>query len=475
MSERLGELVGSRRVIYGLALFGCVLRLFHFLRDPSLWHDEAALVVNVLNKDFAALLGPLQWNEAAPPLFLWLERAAVLAFGDSTYALRLVPVLASCFSLLLLAATVRRLLGPWSAFWAVLLFVASDRLCWHAAEAKPYAVDVLVACAALFAAVRLSDWPLLHRLALLTFASPFAIFLSFPACFVCGALLLYFGPEVWRAGWRPRLLYAVWGLLIAGSFALLYFGPVQAQRNDALEGCWQGHFPDWSRPWRLPVWSLAGTCEVVRYCFKPFGNIFAPLALIGAVWLGPAGRRRELLLLAGPLALAWLAALSHGYPYGGSRLEIFAAPGLAILLAAGVEPVRQWCRARWRWGSVAVLVLLLTPLGETLRFVVTPWPRTDAAEAADYILTRRGPHDQIAANHWEYVYYFRHQISACEELALESHTSGGRIWMAFSTPDRGEQHRFRTALASRGRILERKKFTFTSVYLIETDAVRSVE
>src|SRR5260221_8624366 len=82
--------------VYLLALLGSLLRFFHCLRDPSVWHDEAALIVNVLSKDFAALLGPLEWNEAAPPLFLWLERAVVLTLGDSTYALRLIPMLASC-------------------------------------------------------------------------------------------------------------------------------------------------------------------------------------------------------------------------------------------------------------------------------------------------------------------------------------------------------------------------------------------
>src|SRR6185369_7493650 len=82
-----------------LIALGWALRLAHYLRDPSVWHDEAALIVNVLRYDFAELLGPLLWNEAAPPLFLWLERAVMLILGDSTMALRLVPFVASCAAL----------------------------------------------------------------------------------------------------------------------------------------------------------------------------------------------------------------------------------------------------------------------------------------------------------------------------------------------------------------------------------------
>ena len=77
-------------------------------RDPAVWHDEAAMILNVLAKDFGALLGPLLHYEAAPPLFLWLEKACVLLLGDSTYALRLPSLLASCGSLVVLAWLARR-------------------------------------------------------------------------------------------------------------------------------------------------------------------------------------------------------------------------------------------------------------------------------------------------------------------------------------------------------------------------------
>src|SRR5437764_7800809 len=129
-----------RNTLRWLVALGCGLRLFHYLRDPSVWHDEAALIVNVLRHDFWQLLGPLQWNEAAPPLFLWLERAIVLLLGDSTFALRLLPMLAGCAALILLAATAKRVLPPRGAFWSVLLFAVSDRLLWYACEATPYSL-----------------------------------------------------------------------------------------------------------------------------------------------------------------------------------------------------------------------------------------------------------------------------------------------------------------------------------------------
>src|SRR6478609_6762568 len=92
----------SRFLIF-VAAAGVGLRAFHFVRDPSMWHDEAALVLNVLQKRFGELLGPLRFAEAAPPLFLWIERAVSLSLGDTSLALRFVPFIASCLVVALVA------------------------------------------------------------------------------------------------------------------------------------------------------------------------------------------------------------------------------------------------------------------------------------------------------------------------------------------------------------------------------------
>src|SRR5947208_4190204 len=93
-----------RRFLLLLVIAAAIaVRTFHFARDPSMWHDEAALVLNVLQKGFGELLGRLRFAEAAPPLFLWLERAVSLSFGDSTFVLRLLPFAASCLLVVLFA------------------------------------------------------------------------------------------------------------------------------------------------------------------------------------------------------------------------------------------------------------------------------------------------------------------------------------------------------------------------------------
>jgi 4-amino-4-deoxy-L-arabinose transferase-like glycosyltransferase len=450
-----------------LTAFGLVLRLVHYLRNPSVWHDEAALIDNVLSLDFNQLLGALRWNEAAPVMFLWVERAIARLLGDSTYALRFVPLLASLATMFLVADAARRLLSERAALWAVFLVAVSDRLLWHACEAKPYAVDGMLGAAALWFFTATASWPLARRLLVVIFVSPAMMFLSYPACFVCGGLMLAWLPAAVRSGTRERLLYIAWVGVVLSAFTLLYFGPMRAQRTGPIEQCWTGHFPTWSKPWTVPIWSVANTFEVFRYGFMPWGNLLAVLGLVGVVAIWRVGRRTGVFLVLSSLALAWFAACLHGYPYGGSRLEVFAVPGLALMMGAGIEAALDWLRGRTRWGFVLALALILSPAGLTLRNLAVPWPRADAAGAAEYILAHRLPTDAIVANHWEFTYYFRHCPDAWQFLDEGLPTGENRVWVAFIAPDESIRQAAIDHLAKFGRIEERREFKFTSVILLD--------
>ncbi|HEV3023004.1 MAG TPA: hypothetical protein VGX76_11065, partial [Pirellulales bacterium] len=321
-----------------LAALGIVLRLYHFLREPSLWHDEAALVLNVLNKDFGELLGPLLFSEAAPPLFLWLQRVAVLTLGDGVDALRLLPLAASCAAMVLMVPVARHCLAPASACWAVLLFACSDRLLWHACEAKQYAVEAFLTVALVALYLRTLAWPLVRRIVLFALLAPLVVWLAYPGCFLYGGILIAFLTEVRRArrpaGW---LAYGLLSASVLGSFVLLLAGPVHAQRDRTIVECWQGmqQFPDWRHPAGVPFWMLRSTLDLVGYVCKPVGQLLAPLAVVGAVALWRRGARDALVLLLVPLGLALVASCFETYPYGGMRVMVYAAPAVVLLVAAG--------------------------------------------------------------------------------------------------------------------------------------------
>ena len=457
----------SAILVGGAILLGLALRTYHYLRDPVVWHDEAALIVNVLALDFVELLGPLRHAEAAPPLFLWLERATALLLGDGTLALRLPPFLASIAALALIAWTAWREMGPAAAAWAVFLIACSDRLLWHACEAKPYALDVLCATVllALFSATR--EWRIGRRAWAFVPLMPLIVWVSYPGCFLCGGLLLALLPEIWRDR-RPASLIAfgMLGLAVVGSFALLYYGPARAQRCGAMDSCWTGQFPDWGRPWTVPIWSLASTLDVARYCFMPWGYPLAALAAIGGIRLCRTGCGDFVTIAAAPLGLNLLAALLHDYPYGGARVVVHAAPAMAFLSAAGIGPCLDWLRVRARPAAFAATAVLLMPLGLSLYHVAVPWFRADSAAAAAYALDRRTADEPVFGNHWEYEYYCRGIGDHFQYLPPDLPQSDGRLWVvytAFEARDRAAE----LDVLTRGRIvLDRREYIGASVILL---------
>jgi hypothetical protein len=453
-------------LVPGIVLFGLFLRTFHYLRCPPVWHDEAALLINVLHLDFDQMFGKLIWHEAAPPLFLCIERAALLIFGDDIQVLRCFPFLASCLSLLLLVPVARAVLPTAGVPWALLLFACGDKLAWHACEAKPYAVDVLVAVLLLylFCAANLS---LRVRLTLYLLLAPILIFLSFPACFLYGGVLLALLPAVRREGrW---LCYGGVALAVGVSFLFLALGPARAQKDGAMLSCWLDFFPDWSRPWSVPGWILISTGEVYRYCLPPLGQVLGLSALVGMIGLWRQGRRELVVAIVVPGVLALGAAGIGSYPYGGARVMVYVAPALALLVAAGVAPILCWLRERGRPLVAVAVLLLLLPFGESLGRLMRPWKRAQTDAACAWVLERRDANDLVLGNDWTCSYYLRRLGERFQPAAEVPNAEPPRTWVVYvgkkSAAQRLEEARARAPAG--WQVVEHRDFHDATVVLLQ--------
>jgi hypothetical protein len=397
-----------------ILLFGLALRSYHYLSDPPVWHDEAAQIYNVLNNDYGEMLGPLYYSEACPPLFLALEKFVIAILGDSTLALRLVPFLASCFVNVALILLARRLLAPSALIWLAVLLSCSDRLLWHASEAKPYAVDTLVATCVLaiglrFCAESSAKTAGFKRMLGLSIAlTPFLVFLCFPACFLLGGLALALVPAVFRSRNKQAwLLFGLFGISLCGSFLALYFTAIHAQRNDSIASCWLIFFPTWDAPWLLPATAVIRFTELCRYALEPAGNALAVLVVVGGVALCRAGHQRLVAILLLPIGLNTIAWLLSSYPLGPTRVNVYTAPALLVLIAAGIGPALTWLRARHRLAPLVLIAVLLVPVGQAIGVFIKPWSRLDSKTPAAFVLTHRQQSEPVVGTLWEHAYYCR--------------------------------------------------------------------
>jgi hypothetical protein len=450
-----------------IVLAGLGLRSLHYFRAPAVWHDEAALILNVVNLDFAQQLGKLLGHEAAPPAFLWTERAIVLALGDSVAMLRLLPFLASCASLIVFALLARRMLTSGAAYLAAALFAVSDRLLWHACEAKPYAVDVFIAVSVVYGNMLTRHWSLARQGLLWLFVLPVLPWLSFPACFVAGGLMLSLLPRLVREGsTRDWLAACALALATAGSFYVLVTGPIRAQQDESMVSCWVEMFPDWNKPASVPLWTLLSSLEVINYDIAPQGLLLTAFAIVGGIVWWNNGRRGLVVALAAPALLTLLAALLKRYPFGGARVLVFTAPAACLLVAAGVGPVCDWLRRQHRLAVLGVWVLLAFPFLHTAHRAIVPWDRADTASASQYVLANWQPGDRVAFNHCEFEYYFRDRDAAWVDPEQVPHTPPKRIWLVTTSKVPAEREGLLTMMASGRPLTDRRDFRHVTVALL---------
>ena len=412
-------------------LLGLLLRLVHYLWNHTIWYDEAALLFNIVGKDYLRLLGPLDYEVAAPPLFLWGLRAIADVFGDHSYVWRFPPFAISCLTLVLMAAMARRVLRPGPAALLIGLVAFSDAFIWLGCNVKPYILDAFLAAGILFVYVRTESWPTARRMWVFSAAAPLVLCFSYPMLFLYSGLFLAFLPVMWRE--RRASTWVAYLMMVAAvliPLACLYFGPIHAQRVPGLVSGWKNKFPPWSRPASVPGWIVGNTFLVFHYCYNPIGTVC--VLYVGAgVWWCLRNRRPGLACVClAPVAICLFAACLQLYPYSNNRLIFFAAPGIGLLAGLGFSAaLDSGGRRRHQVMAGLVAILLLPEIGLcSLRFY-SPWDNPDSSSTARFVRQQRQPGDLIASENWSYTYAFFGEARPLKAVSSTPCCDGQRVWV----------------------------------------------
>ena len=333
----------SKRMVWVFIILGILLRLRQYLFDRSLWLDESMLALNIIRRSPAELLKPLDYAQAAPLGFLWLEKLAVNHFGTSEMALRLVPLICGIGSVLLFAVVARKLLPPSAVAIAVGLFSVSEPLIYYSSEVKQYSSDVAFALILYLAAMPLFE--VSSRIAgalIIAVVGGIAIWFSNPTAFILAGL----GLSAFWISARKRDQRALLALLIpaavwSSSFLVYYIfflrDVVTVHRD--LFFFWKGAFapfPPFSSGDML--WYASTFVNILSYPMGPlFPGIAAVAAVMGVTKLH-AGNQGRLLILLSPMAVTLMASWARWYPFE-NRLLLFMIPAIILLFAAGLESI----------------------------------------------------------------------------------------------------------------------------------------
>ncbi|HEX6871224.1 MAG TPA: glycosyltransferase family 39 protein [Micromonosporaceae bacterium] len=310
------------------------------LARPGLWTDELA-TWGMATTPWSQFWPVLRYVDAVLAPYYTFMHLWVSVFGDSDVALRVPSVLAMAASAGLVAVIGDRLAGHPTGMIAGLLFAALPSTSRFAAEARPYALTVLVACLATWLLLLAWERPTAARwigygaaLTLLGWLNIVALLLLAAhgwAVFVCQ-----------RQAWRRFILTSA--VAAAATAPILLYG-VQQRHQVAY----------------IPEVNLA---TMLGYGDVLFGSMILAALIIGLSLFSLPLRFPSALFAAWAVVPALvLIVVSFAVPMFLPRYLLFTTPAWALLAGAALA------RLRPGWGAVGVVLIaaLAVPVQVQLR------------------------------------------------------------------------------------------------------------
>lgn len=365
-----------RRALVWTTIAAIILLLvFQYLRNRSLWLDEAMLAWSIITRNPLQLFKPLDYSQVAPILFLLIAKLFTLVFGNNDMALRIFPLICAILTLPLFydfgsALTRNRVIG----FLALCLLGCTPKFIYYSSEVKQYACDMFVLCSIYFAAFSKSSFALRKRKVLLTVTGAAAVFLSNVSVIpltIVGCLLFY---RCIRNK-NERLVYTLplvaWVACIGVNFfAFVYNNPTTRE----MRAYWQDYFMPYPGHPGFTGWLAARGTDVFSGLLPTTGpSLFWPhipvpylagmIIYFGSlVFLLVSGKFRLLYLCVGPVVLHLLLSAGKLYPFD-LRLILYMLPLFLLVMATGLFAacnfLFQWAPRVLRYGVAVLFVVLL--------------------------------------------------------------------------------------------------------------------
>jgi hypothetical protein len=410
-----------------LIAIALALRLTYYLSNPSLSTDEARVALNLIHRSYVDLFGRLDFNQAAPPGFLLLQKLVIEVFGASTYSLRLLPFLAGVAACLLLYSVAARTAGRSAAIVALALFAVLDPILSYASTNKQYSLDVAAVLAVY--ATALAFWNRLERrrTILLAPVGVVAVLVSHAAAFVLAAIWIVLAVENgiarrWREVARLTGVAAVWLGALATAYLLTSASIEQIQRSSG-------------NGWGPPTAAVKTIGGIARYllgipAFSPEVRAAITSVALGLCFMGIRALSKKSpglsAVLIAPAIIAGAAVWIGRYP-NYPRAFLFVVPALVILVATGALFLfsgrhRQAFRVA---GGAAIVILFGVSASQAIRHL-REGTQTQPTRALAYLTEHTRPGDALyvaRAAQYTFRYYLECGCFGNSRLVVKARTA----------------------------------------------------
>ena len=334
--NRLAAIISTIIVLLGIAL-----RVWVYFQGRDLIIDEANITRNIYDRDFIGLLKPLDYQQYAPPFFLWVTKLISLLLGFSEWALKIYPFVCGVISCLVFYQLAKKLMPKAVTWFPLSLFAITPILIRYATELKQYSSDVLVVLLLILLAIStdINKTKPIRFILVWILMGVFSVFASMPSVFVLVGVGCYYGWQCVSCKEYKKLLLIVVPVLVwLGAFAIYYVAVLQAQANSDYLQDFHHYYFLFATPTKQEelnhnfyvFYALMYTFEGVKNHAHDINRV---LLLVGLVSLF-IKNKSKFFLLSMPLFCLFVAAAMDKFSMM-PRVSLFIIPVIILVIGIG--------------------------------------------------------------------------------------------------------------------------------------------
>ncbi len=369
--ERIINFIGIIIMIYGIHT-----SIFMNSVNRSLWLDEASLTQSIMTRGFWGLISKQLDNmQAAPLLYLWIEKLNVSLFGGTEYVLRVYSVIAYLLTILLAAVCAIQCNIKYP--FLISAFLANNRfLLDYSNQVKQYMNECF--------------WVLLliviYNLCLnnnKTFKLKYGIVFTF-TCFLC---ILGGNPSIFMAGgiliceFVSSILHKnkdglkrtiIIGIIVVAFFAIYYLFFLKRGNSEGMQNYWKNNF----LLLKLDKTSQNKNINLLNsVCNMVFSATMFRAAILIGFLIALYKKNRTIISMTICLLLGMCASIVHMFPIE-QRLWLFSIPVGSLIMFYGINQIFTFaidstCKQPEKpqrkmdfWNIILVILLVAFIIGE---------------------------------------------------------------------------------------------------------------
>ncbi|MFP4082413.1 MAG: glycosyltransferase family 39 protein [Candidatus Aminicenantes bacterium] len=318
-----------------LILAAAIFIRFQNLGERSLWLDEA-WVANAVSEDSLSALAESSFH--APLFFVLAVHVLITFFGNNEFVLRLLPCLFGIGTLVVFYWIIRKHTGKTAALLSLLLLSFSPHAVRYSQELKQYtsamffAILLVYLCERVVSHDKNRDWTGLILFSILGIGFDHSLAFMVPAVFL--VLLLSLPLEKY---WKKILASGSVVFIFSLFFFLFHLRHQISESLVSAQSYWLPYYPRTTSPGVFLKWLSRSFVKMFDFFSVPYFYLSLVIMVIGLSLFYKNSKKRFLIYILLPPLLVLAASFLRRYPFGGSRLMLFAAPLLYLSFAKGLD------------------------------------------------------------------------------------------------------------------------------------------